>query len=313
MRAGPATPRDSTRVAAIINPSTRGDARALIAALEAACPASTRLDIYRTTNPGEAVALANAASAMAAIVIAVGGDGTVADVVTGLAGAPAMLGIMPAGSTNITAQELGIPGRAEDAAALIFGQHRIVTMDVGRCGERRFLHMAGAGLDSHFFERTSRALKRRVGWLAYVPAATVAIRQAPARFTIDVDTRRLIVTSPMVLVANGGSIISPVLRLHPDVRSDDGWLDVLVFTATRPGPIARTIWQFVTGSLAASPYVVRMRGRAVRLSSDPPLPVQLDGDVVTRTPATFSLEAGGIGVIAPATAGGTTVRSDRSS
>lgn len=287
------------RVAAIINPSTRGQDRTLIAALEAACPSGVGLDIYRTTGPGEAVALARMASATAAVVVAVGGDGTVAEVVTGLAGTNARLGIVPVGSTNITAQELGIPSTVDGAAALIFGRHRVVRIDVGRCGERRFLHMAGAGLDSHFFERTSRALKQRIGWLAYVPAAAVALRQTPARFTIVVDQQTLAVTSPLVLVANGGSVISPALRLHPDVRADDGWLDVLVFTATSPVPIARTIKNFVTGSLGSSPYLVRLRGRSVRLEADPMLPVQLDGDVVTRTPACFSLDAGGVGIIAP--------------
>lgn len=296
---GPGGVGKSNRVAAIVNPSTRILAARLIAMLEAACPPGVALDIYRTTETGQAVRLAKAASTTASIVIAVGGDGTVADVVTGLAGTPAILGIIPAGSTNITAQELGIPARAADAATLIFSPHRVRVMDVGRCGDRRFLHMAGAGLDSHFFQRTSRALKRRIGWLAYLPAAIIALRQPAAQFTVEVDDQSLSVRSPLVLVANGGAIISPVFRLHPDVRSDDGWLDVLVFTASEPLPVIRTIWGFVTGSLATSPYLVHLRGRSVWIGSEPGLPVQLDGDVVTQTPATFSIEPGGIGVVAP--------------
>jgi diacylglycerol kinase family enzyme len=188
-----------------------------------------------------------------------------------------------------------------EAAALLFGPHEVRRIDAGRCGDRRFLHMAGAGLDSRFFERTSRGLKRRIGWLAYLPAATLALRHPPARFTIEVDGQSMTVTSPLVLVANGGSVIAPVMRLHPDVRVDDGWLDVLIFTATDPAAIARTVLRFLTGSLARSPFVVHRRGHQVHLSTEPDLPVQLDGDVVTRTPVTFTVEPLGIGVIAPFT------------
>lgn len=289
----------SGRVVAIVNPSARGQLATLVATLENAASAGVELDVRLTTEAGAAVTLARAAGDIAATVIAVGGDGTVAEVATGLAGSSAVLGIVPAGSTNITAQELGIPARAERAAALIFGAHQVRSIDAGRCGERRFLHIAGAGLDSHFFAQTSPALKQRIGWLAYLPAAAAALRQPPGRFVIEVDGQSLIVRSPLVLVANGGSIISPMIRLHPDVRSDDGWLDVLVFTATEPGSIGRTLWGLVTRSLDKSPFVVHLRGRAVRLASEPSLPVQLDGDVVTRTPVEFTIEPGGVQVIVP--------------
>ena len=287
------------RVAAIVNPSTRGAADRLLSALEAACPPDAELDLYRTTMPGQAVALARLASRTATIVAAVGGDGTVADVATGIAGSPALLGIVPAGSTNITARELGIPARAEDAARVLFGSDQVARRDVGWCGDRRFLHMAGAGLDSHFFERTSRALKRKIGWLAYLPAAALALRQPTARFTVEVDGVSLAVASPLVVIANGGSVVAPAIRLHPDVWADDGQLDVLIFTAAHTAAIGHTVWSFATGALAHSPYVVHKRGRIVHVLSEPELPVQLDGDVVTRTPATFTVEPMGISIVVP--------------
>lgn len=291
---------EGQRVAAIINPATRAVADRVIAALEAACPPGVGLDIYRTTQPGQAISLARLASERASIVVAVGGDGTVAEVATGIKGTGATLGIVPAGSTNITAQDHGIPDRVEDAARLIFGSHFVRRVDVGECGDRWFLHMAGAGLDSHFFLRTSRALKRRVGWLAYVPAAANALRQPPSRFDISVDGRCLAVTSPLVLVANGASVVTPMIRLHPEVHDQDGWLDLLVFTASSPSQIMRTLWGFATGSLATSPYMIHLRGRKISLESEPVLPVQLDGDVVTSTPAIFNVVPQAIGVIVPA-------------
>lgn len=296
--------RDSDRtkrVAVIINPSTRKIASRIINALEAACPPGVELEIYRTTQAGQAITFARLASERAGIVVAVGGDGTVAEVATGLAGTNAVLGIIPAGSTNITAQDHGIPDQTEAAANLIFGRHHVRRVDVGECGDRRFLHMAGAGLDSHFFSRTSRALKRRIGWLAYVPAAANALRQPPARFEVSVDGRSLAVTSPLVLVANEASVITPMIRLHPEIHDQDGWLDLLIFTASSPGSIVWSLWGFATGSLATSPYLMHLRGRRIVLESEPTLPVQLDGDVVTRTPASFTVLPRAIGVIVPAT------------
>ena len=251
-------------------------------------------------RPGHLADLAReAADAGADLVVAVGGDGTVADVATGIRGSGVPLGIVPAGSTNIIARELGIPRRPLAAAALLFGAHRLVTLDVGRCGDRSFLHMAGAGLDSRFFARTNPALKRRVGWLAYVPPAAGALRLPPARFTIRADGKVMEVTSSLVLVANGASIVSPSVRLHPATRADDGWLDVLVFTATGPLPIARTLGRLATLSLARSPFLLRLKARRVELQSDPPLPIELDGDVVARTPATFGIEPAALRVVAP--------------
>ncbi len=283
----------------IANPATRRGPTRLIGAIQASAPPEVEFDIRLTSWPGEGVVLARDAGSVADVVVAVGGDGTVADVATGLRGTGIPLAIVPGGSTNITARELGIPTDPRSAAALIFGRHRLAALDVGRCGDRSFLHMAGAGLDSRFFERTDPALKRRVGWLAYLPAAALALRTPPSRFTIDVDGWTMTVVSHLVLVANGGSIINPRLRLLPAIRSDDGWLDVLIFTATGRRPIARTLGRLASRTLRRSPFIVSIRARRVALDADPALAVQLDGDVVSRTPVTFEIEPAALDVIAP--------------
>ncbi len=286
-------------MAVIANSATRRDAASLIDLIRRAAPPDVDLDVRLTDGPGAAVALAREAGRDAAFVVAVGGDGTVADVATALQGSGLPLGIVPAGSTNITARELGIPRDPRAAAALLFGPHRLARLDVGRCGDRSFLHMAGAGLDSRFFERTDLALKRRVGWLAYLPAAARSLRLPPVRFTITADGRATTVTSPLVLVANGASIISPAFRLDRAIRADDGWLDVLVFTAAGPLPIARTLRDLATFRLGRSPYVLLTKARRVELTAEPPLPVQLDGDLVDRTPATFDIVPASLSIIAP--------------
>jgi len=285
------------RVVAVVNPATRRQATAAIEALRRVAPPEASLEIHLTGGPGDAVRLTRATADGAAAVVAVGGDGTVAEVATGLHGRRIPLAIVPAGSTNITARELGSPTDLRAAAALPFGRHRLATIDVGRCGDRSFLHMAGAGLDSRFFERADPALKRRVGWLAYLPAAAVSLRLPPARFSIVADDQTLAVTSPLVLVANGGSIIAPRLRLHPAISATDGWLDLLVFTATTRAAIARTIGSLSTLRLVRSPYLFAVKARRIVIGADPPLPVQLDGDVVAQTPMTFTLEPAAVRII----------------
>lgn len=287
------------RVVVIANPATRRDARTIIAVVRAEAPPDTAFEAFLTTYPGQATVLARAAAERADLVVAIGGDGTVADVATGILGRGVPLGIVPAGSTNIIARELRIPGRPTAAARLLFGRHRIAQLDVGRCDGRSFLHMAGAGLDSRLFQRTDPALKRRLGWLAYLPAGVAALRLPPSRFEIVADGHPITAISPLVLVANGASVISPLLRLHPEIRHDDGWLDLLIFDATTPRQVAATIALIAAGSLHRSSQLRWLRARRVELDAHPKLQIELDGDVVATTPATITISPGALQVIAP--------------
>lgn len=287
------------RVVVIANPATRRDAGRVIDLIQRAAPAGVTLDVRLTRGPGDAVSLARDGCEGAALVVAVGGDGTVADVATGILGSGAPLGIVPAGSTNIVARELGIPTASPAAAQALFAPHRLVARDVGRCGDRCFLHMAGAGLDSRFFAAANPALKRRVGWPAYLPAAARALRLPPAHFDLISDDHRLSVTSPLVLVANGGSVIAPWLRLDPAITATDGWLDLLVFTAVRPLPIANTLVRFAARRLPESPWLLHLKTRRVEMLADPPLPVEFDGDIDGSTPAVFTVDPLAIRVVVP--------------
>lgn len=286
-------------VTVVVNPATRRDAATAVAAIRRAAPADTDLRFVETRGPGDAIGQTRHAARASGVVVAVGGDGTVADVATGLRGSGVPLGIVPAGSTNIIARELKIPTDPLAAAALLFGHHRLARRDLGICGDRVFLHMAGAGFDSRFFDGTDPRLKRRVGWVAYVPAAARSLRMPPVRFSIVVDDQRIEVTSALVVVANGGSIISPRLRLNPLIRSDDGLLDLLIFTATGAVPLARTLASLLSLRLHQSPYVVRIPARTVEMTAHPPLAVQLDGDVVDRTPVRFTIDPAAIDIVAP--------------
>ncbi len=289
-----------SRAVAIINPSTRGNMARIAELLRAAAPDSTRLEIYPTGYPGHAGELARLHAPHADLLVAVGGDGTVAEVAGAARESRIPIGIIPGGSTNITARELGIPTNAFHASRLLFENHTIRTIDAGICGDRIFLHMAGAGVDSQLFDLASPALKRKIGWIAYLPAAIEALRRPLSRFTIHSREMRLDdVSSPMVLVANGPSIIAPMLQLDSRIRADDGYLDVLVVTATRPDELARVLARMALRQMGGSPFVTAFTTKDVAISAEPEIATQLDGDVFGRTPVRFTIDPGSVRIVVP--------------
>lgn len=285
----PAETRPAPRsVAVAINPSTRRSASIVRRAVAAACPDGVDLYLIEISEPGGGAEIARRFAGVD-LMVAAGGDGTVADVATGLIGSPTPLAILPAGSTNIVAQEIGVPLALGPAVQRLFGAHRIIRRDAGMVGDRYFLHMAGAGLDAHFFTMADRELKRRVGWVAYVPAAIEALKMPPTKFRITTESEQLEVVAPLVLVANGGSVIHPRIMLDPSIRPDDGLFDVLAFTAVDQAAIARTVARLAAFRLPGSPDMLTLKARQVTIESDQPVPVQLDGDVLGTTPATMEV------------------------
>jgi diacylglycerol kinase family enzyme len=291
--------RSRNLVLVVVNPATRRGAGQLVAAIRRNAPAGIEIEVRETKREQPVADLIADRVAGASIVVACGGDGTVADVVTALSDVDIPVGIIPGGSTNVIARENHIPLQPDAAARSIFGKHRIARLDVGLCGDRRFLHMAGAGLDSRLFAATNPALKRRLGWPAYVPAAVRNLLAHPVRFRITVDGTTVTLRSSLVLVANGAGIVRPWLPIYPGLRRDDGLLDVIAFTPAGPIQIGRTLLRFATRRLDHSPYVVHLQGREIALQTDPEIPYQLDGDVVGSTPTTFRVLRGAARIIVP--------------
>jgi len=175
------------RVVAIVNPATRRSPGPIVTLLRDLAPAGTVVSVWQTTGAGTTTEIARRSLQGADLMIAVGGDGTVAAVASAIDGSGIPLGIVPAGSTNIIARELGIPTNARAAVSLLYGAHRRHDLDLGVCGESRFLHMAGAGLDSRLFAATNPGLKRKVGWLAYLPGELIPFRQSVLEQVTHID------------------------------------------------------------------------------------------------------------------------------
>ncbi len=292
-------PRGAKRhIAAIISAASRVSPDEIVASLT--CNADdVDLEIQVAHSSAEATRAAQQAARTAAVVIAVGGDGTVSDVATGIFGSNAALGIIPAGSTNIAARSLGIPAEPTAALALLRGSHRLRAIDVGRSDDRSFVHIAGAGFDAELFKGASPIWKRRLGWFAYLPAAMAALRLPPSDVRITTDDAILEARSPLVLIANGGSAVAPQFQIYPGITVDDGWLDVLIFTSSTPTQIATTLGFAGMQQLDRSPQVMHRRARTVRIEAMPPLPVELDGDLRGTTPRQFRIVPLGLRLVAP--------------
>ena len=287
------------RIAVIVSGASRLSPDQVDATLASGLSLDLAFEVEVANSSPEATAAAVQAAESADVVVAVGGDGTVADVATGIYGSNAALAIVPAGSTNIAARSLGIPADPVAALALICGSYRLRSIDIGRSDGRSFIHMAGAGFDAALFSATSRLLKRRLGWIAYIPAAVAALRLPPSEVRVTADDAILEARSSLVLIANGSSAIAPEYRIYPGIAVDDGWLDVIVFTPSTPAQIAATLGDAGKQKLDRSPHVTHTRARRVRIDAAPPLPVELDGDPRGTTPRHFSIVPSGLQVVTP--------------
>lgn len=293
------TARTASHLCAIVSAANRHGAATISESIGRRFASSVDLRIQVVDSSQAATMAARDATRWADVVVAVGGDGTVADVATGIFGTPTALGIVPAGSTNITARSLGIPPNPADAIAVLAGQHALRPIDVGRGEDRIFLHIAGAGFDAELFKAANPAWKRHLGWVAYLPAAASALRLEPSRIHVTVDDDLIVARSSLVLVANGGSAVAPEFRIYPGIAVDDGWLDVLVFTPTTATQIAATLAHAGRQRLDLSPHVIWRRARNVRIEATPPLAVELDGDPRGFTPREFHIVPAGLDVVTP--------------
>ena len=238
------------------------------------------------------------------LVVAVGGDGMVLQVATSLSGTNVPLAIVPTGTGNLLAGNLGIPHPPEEAVrTALTGRPRRIDLgriDVG--GKRRAFTVAcGVGFDAEVMRRTDSAQKARWGKVAYLASAlleTGNIRNATHEITID--GVHSTTEAAQVLVANFGRV-SAGLRAR-GVRSDDGLLDVFVVRASGPLPALLAGWEAIRNTEPGesdSGRVFRAKAREVRIETQPRRRVETDGSVVGWTPVTLSVRPGALTVMVP--------------
>jgi diacylglycerol kinase (ATP) len=205
-----------------------------------------------------------------------GGDGTVQRAIDALAGRPVTIAILPAGTANLLASNLGLPEDLEGCVRIgLHGARR--SLDVGKVNGEHFAVMAGAGLDAMMIRDTDSGLKDTVGRIAYVWTGAKNLRLKPVKMTIDVDGQPWFRDAAgCVLVGNVGDVLGG-LSVFPEATPDDGRLDIGVVTAEGAWEWARTLSRAVVGDVSASPFVQTTTGRSFDVRMKDPMPYELDG------------------------------------
>ena len=294
-----------TRCIVISNPAAgRSSRRALQRAVRRLVSGGVAVEIAPTQGAGDGVRLARAAVAERVdLVIAHGGDGTVAEVAEGVARTGCRLGILPAGTGNLLAGNLGIPRAAISAAEVIL-RGRLRTLDLGRMesgGKRRCFAVAcGAGLDARMMRDTPARLKRALGRSSYVlTAMKLATRIASSDIELEVDGTAHSARAAGILAANCRYLIPGLLPLHAGVRPDDGFLDLAMFDAASFSDVASQTLALLLRRVERHPRIRLLRGTHFRVQASPPMPVEGDGDLAEETPLTIDLLPRALSVLAP--------------
>jgi diacylglycerol kinase (ATP) len=297
-----------TRALVITNPAAARTAPVAVnAVMRTLRAAGWEAEVLATGGPGDARKLAEYGVAEGVDVVAVfGGDGTTMQAAAGLVGTEVALGVIPGGTGNLLAGNLRIPASPARAAKVLVSA-RPKPFDLGRMerpgGPQYFAVACGAGYDARVMAGTLSEHKRRWGMAAYV--ATTLRLIADIRSTlhaITIDGVEYEANAAMVLVANCGEVIPPLVRLGPGITPDDGLLDVVVMRANNFSQSVRAVWDLLRitpGTLGEGAYVGYARGREVRVESDPVQPVQLDGEPGGETPFNASVIPGAIKVMVP--------------
>ena len=295
------------RACVIFNPAARGEkARRFRRHLDAIGKEAT---LKLTTAAGDARRLAaEAVGEGFEVVVAAGGDGTLNEVLNGIGDAQegfarARLGVLPLGTVNVFARELGLSTRL-DAAWGVIRQGRETVIDLpgveymgnGGAERRCFAQLAGAGLDARAVELVEWQLKKRIGFLAYVVAGLKAMGGAQSKITVAGGGRSVV--GEQVLLGNG-RLYGGDFRVFPQADLRDGLLDVCVFprltwlTLLRCGP-----GLLLGGRLPASCVEV-FQAESLTLTSPSATALEADGEWIGHLPATFSVARSRLRVLVP--------------
>ena len=262
-------------------------------------------DLLETSGPGDAARLAREGVALGyRAVVAAGGDGTIAEVITGLAGSHVPLGIIPLGTGNQLAANLDLPTDVERAVDVVVRGNEL-PIDVGLLNdERYFALIAGAGWDAEVMASCTRELKDRWGFAAYLfTGLRKAVTPRSAVFHLTLDGEEFEVRAASVMIANTGHLFHTLFPLEvqiaPNSSFHDGLLDVCIFAPKNLQDVATVLWKVARRNYRGDERLIYLQAREIHIESDPPTVTQVDGDCIGETPLHARSVAGGLRVLVP--------------
>ncbi len=289
------------RVLAVINPAA-GQDQPILKLLNAVFQKhNIDWDISITKARGDGQRLARQAAQQGAdLVLVNGGDGTVMECASGLIGTHIPLLVLPGGTANVMAHELGLPFVLKEAITLAVNPHSAIRpVDMGQMGNDFFLLRVGMGLEAAMVEGADRELKDRLGLLAYGISALQALADPPiARYRLELDGAVEETEGLACIVANSGHIGAGGLLLSPKIEISDGLLDVLVITKADLPSLVSLLASVVSGG-PELPVLQHWQVRQVRVEADPPQSLQVDGEIITSTPVNIQVVPAAVHILVP--------------
>ena len=280
----------------ILNPAARSDKaiklRERIHALSGGVP------MHLTSEAGDARQIAaQAAHDGVEVIIAAGGDGTLNEVINGIGHAPVHLGILPVGTMNVFATEIGIPLGNLEAAWKVIEQGKVISVDLPRANDTHFIQLAGVGLDAEVVRKTTADSKRALGPLSYLLTLVQVAAHKPPHILLEAEGDRLREGS-FALIGNGRLYGGP-FPVFKRANLQDGLLDVLVFENQSHWDVVRYFQAIAFGTHPELPDVEYFQTSSLKVTSSGDVPVELDGEIAGMLPCVFSIESQKLLVIAP--------------
>lgn len=292
-------PRGTPRLAIIVNPeagprSNRARFDEIIAALgHSGCEVEVRQSGGARSNRD--LARSALGEGRFDAVVAAGGDGTVRATATALAGTPMPLGIIPVGTANVMAREIGL-GFDTRSVVTCLTDGRATAVQTGQANDELFLLMAGIGLDGRIVAGLDLALKRRIGKLAYGPPLIRALRATPDRLAVRIDGIEHTATWAIATLRRyyaGSFVISPHARL------DDAGIHVVLFKAASRRALAGQILAVATGRVGHHPSITNIVGTTIEIATEAPVPMQIDGEPSGTTPCLITARGPALRLLIP--------------
>ncbi|MEW6103673.1 MAG: diacylglycerol kinase family protein [bacterium] len=258
------------------------------------------VDIALTSKEGDGIKLArDAVEKGFELIVAGGGDGTLNEVINGMVGSPAILGVIPLGTVNVFCQEVGI-GLDSLSACDCLKEGEIKRIDLGLAGNRYFILCAGIGFDAHVVSELEKEFKRIMGALAYpISGLKSLFSWKPTRMLISIDDQPLKRKGFLVVIGNIKAYAGPEISVTPLASLDDGWLDLCIFKKRTALDILRYTLGVITRSHTEFEDIEYFKAKYVKIEAEEPVLVHTDCEVIGTVPMEFSIAPAILPVILP--------------
>ncbi|HEY9835214.1 MAG TPA: YegS/Rv2252/BmrU family lipid kinase [Stenomitos sp.] len=291
----------------IFNPvAGQGDPEQDLWIIQSLLEPEIELDIRLTTPEVDAGQLAREAVERGVhMMIVSGGDGTISAAAEAVVGTRIPLGVISRGTANAFAAALGLPNTLEAACETIL-QGRPKVVDAALCNGKPMVLLAGIGFEAEMVEKADRETKNRFGMLAYIMAGVKQLREFES-FSARIETQEKVitVTAGAVTIANAAPPTSVLAQGPSGIICDDGLLDLTVVSPANPaGAIASAYHLLQTafrGDAAERDDIGYLRARRIKVTTEPPQKVVLDGEIIGTTPIDVECIPGGLTILMPMT------------